>query len=88
MSIYFILNNIMKIIDTTTYFKEDLILDLRFNALDKFVDYFIVCEAKFSHSGNKKPLNFNKNPSNFNEKNLKLQDARLIPTGWLKGPPL
>ena len=69
MSIYFILNNIMKIIDTTTYFKEDLILDLRFNALDKFVDYFIVCEAKFSHSGNKKPLNFNiKNFEKFKDK--------------------
>ena len=69
MSIYFILNNIMKIIDTTTYFKEDLILDLRFNALDKFVDYFIVCEAKFSHSGNEKPLNFDiKNFEKFKDK--------------------
>ena len=48
----------MKIIDTTTYFREDLILDLRFNILDKYVDYFIVCEAKFTHSGNEKPLYF------------------------------
>ncbi len=48
----------MKIIDTTTYFKEDLILDLRFNTLDKYVDYFVVCEARFSHSGNEKPLYF------------------------------
>jgi beta-1,4-mannosyl-glycoprotein beta-1,4-N-acetylglucosaminyltransferase len=48
----------MKIIDTTTYFKEDLILDLRFNILDKYVDYFVVCEARFTHSGNEKPLYF------------------------------
>ena len=59
----------MKIIDTTTYFKEDLILDLRFNVLNKFVDYFVVCEAKFSHSGNEKPLNFNiKNFEKFKDK--------------------
>jgi len=51
----------MKIIDTTTYFREDLILDLRFNILDKYVDYFIVCEAKFTHSGNEKPLYFDIN---------------------------
>ena len=44
----------MKIIDTTTYYKEDLMLDLRFNILDKYVDHFVVCEAKFSHSGQKK----------------------------------
>ena len=40
----------MKIIDTTTYYKEDLMLNLRFNILDKYVDNFVVCEAKFSHS--------------------------------------
>ena len=44
----------MKIIDTTTYYKEDLMLDLRFNILDKYGDHFVVCEAKFSHSGRKK----------------------------------
>ena len=41
----------MKIIDSTTYFEEDLMMDLRFNVLDKYVDEFIVCEAAFSHSG-------------------------------------
>ena len=44
----------MKIIDTTTYFEEDLMMDLRFNILDPFIDKFIVCEARFSHSGKKK----------------------------------
>ena len=50
----------MKIIDTTTYFEEDLMMDLRFNVLDKYVDEFIVCEATFSHSGKEKNINFNK----------------------------
>ena len=44
----------MKIIDSTTYFEEDLMMDLRFNILDSYVDEFIVCEALFSHSGKKK----------------------------------
>tara|TARA_B110000971_G_scaffold192110_1_gene204178 strand:- start:23 stop:901 length:879 start_codon:yes stop_codon:yes gene_type:complete len=50
----------MKIIDSTTYFEEDLMMDLRFNVLDKYVDEFIVCEAAFSHSGKEKNINFDK----------------------------
>ena len=48
----------MKIYDCTTYFSEDLMLDVRFNILDKHVHKFIVVESLFSHSGNKKKLNF------------------------------
>jgi len=51
----------MKIIDCTTYYSEDLMLDVRFNILDKYVDKFIITESKFSHSGAEKPLNFNIN---------------------------
>ena len=50
----------MKIIDTTTFFEEKLMIDLRFNILDPFVDKFIVCEARFTHSGKEKNINFNK----------------------------
>ena len=50
----------MKIIDTTTYFEEELIMDLRFNILNPYVDKFIVCESTFTHSGNKKKINFDK----------------------------
>jgi beta-1,4-mannosyl-glycoprotein beta-1,4-N-acetylglucosaminyltransferase len=50
----------MKIIDTTTYFEEKLMMDIRFNILDKFVDHFIVCESRFSHSGIEKEINFDK----------------------------
>ena len=51
----------MKIIDTTTYFEEKLMMDLRFNILNPFVDHFIVCEATYTHSGKNKKINFEKN---------------------------
>jgi len=51
----------MKIIDCTTYYSEDLMLDVRFNILNEHVDKFIITESKFSHSGKEKPLNFNIN---------------------------
>ena len=51
----------MKIIDCTTYYSEDLMLDIRFNILNNYVSKFIVVESKYSHSGEKKPLNFDIN---------------------------
>jgi len=51
----------MKIFDCTTYYNENLMLEVRFNILDKYVDKFIVVESKYSHSGEKKELNFNIN---------------------------
>ena len=51
----------MKIIDCITYFNEPLLFELRLNILDKFVDQFIVCEARYTHAGEKKNLNFNSN---------------------------
>lgn len=48
----------MKIIDCTTYFNEPLLFELRLNILEKYVDEFLVCEARFTHSGEKKNLNF------------------------------
>jgi beta-1,4-mannosyl-glycoprotein beta-1,4-N-acetylglucosaminyltransferase len=50
----------MKIIDTTTYFEEKLMMNLRFNILNSQVDHFIVCEARFTHSGKSKDINFKK----------------------------
>ena len=43
------------------YFDEDLILDLRLNILDKFVDYFVIVESIFTHRGEKRNLKFNIN---------------------------
>jgi len=49
----------MKIYDCFMYFDEDLILDLRLNILDKYVDYFVIVESVFTHKGDKRNLNFN-----------------------------
>jgi len=51
----------MKIIDTTTFFEENMIMDIRFNILNPYVDKFIVCESLYTHSGKKKNINFNVN---------------------------
>ena len=48
----------MKIIDTTTYFEEELMMNLRFNILNNYVDKFIVSEARFTHSGHEKDIKF------------------------------
>ena len=48
----------MKIFDCITYFDEPLLFDLRLNILGEYVDKFIVIEAKHTHSGNDKKLNF------------------------------
>ena len=36
-------------------------LEVRFNILNKYVDNFVIAESKYSHSGEKKKLNFNIN---------------------------
>ncbi len=51
----------MKLFDCTLYYDEDLILETRLNILNKFFDKFIICEAKYTHSGKKKKLNFDIN---------------------------
>ena len=51
----------MKVYDCITYFDEPILFDVRLNILDKYVDKFIVIEAKHTHSGNEKKLNFDIN---------------------------
>ncbi len=48
----------MKFVDCFLYHNEDLILDIRINTLNKFVDKFVIVESKYDHQGNKKKLNF------------------------------
>tara|TARA_Y100000591_G_scaffold279782_1_gene258469 strand:- start:10 stop:900 length:891 start_codon:yes stop_codon:yes gene_type:complete len=48
----------MKIFDCFMYFDEDLILDVRLNVLDRYVDHFVIVESKFNHKGEKRSLNF------------------------------
>ena len=49
----------MKIFDCFMYFDEEVVLDLRLNTLDDFVDYFVIVESKFTHKGEKRSLKFN-----------------------------
>ena len=51
----------MNIYDCFMYFDEDLLLDLRFNSLNKFVKKFVITEATYTHNGSKKKLNFDIN---------------------------
>lgn len=51
----------MKIFDCTTFYSEHLMMDVRFNVLNDYVEKFIVCESTISHSGEKKKLNFDIN---------------------------
>ena len=51
----------MKIIDCTSFYNEHLMYEIRLNILKDKVDKFIVTESTYSHSGQKKKLNFDIN---------------------------
>ncbi len=48
----------MKIYDCFMFFDEELILDIRLNILDEFVDYFVIVESRYNHKGEKRDLKF------------------------------
>jgi len=56
------------IIDCVTFFRENFITNVRFEILNSIVDYFIVCESKYNHRGNKKKLNFKLKNKKFKKK--------------------
>jgi beta-1,4-mannosyl-glycoprotein beta-1,4-N-acetylglucosaminyltransferase len=41
------------------YFDEEVVVDVRLNTLDEFVDYFVIVESKFTHKGDPRELKFN-----------------------------
>jgi len=47
------------IYDCFSYWDEDLLLDLRLNILDNFVDYFVIVEGNKTWQNNPKKLRFN-----------------------------
>ena len=51
----------MKIIDTFMFFDENMMLDIRLNILDKYINKFIICESTYNHNGEAKKLNFDLN---------------------------
>ena len=59
----------MNVYDCFMYFDEDLLLHLRLNILNKYVDKFVITESKYLHSGKEKKLNFDvRNFSKFKDK--------------------
>ena len=59
----------MKIYDCFMFFDEELILDIRLNVLNKFVDFFVIVESKYNHKGEKRALKFDiKKFSKFKDK--------------------
>ena len=40
------------------YFDEEVVVDVRFNTLNEFVDYFVIVESKFTHKGDPRELRF------------------------------
>jgi len=41
------------------YFDEEVVVDVRLNTLNEFVDYFVIVESKFTHKGDARNLKFN-----------------------------
>lgn len=59
----------MSIYDCFSYWDEDLLLDLRLNILDKYVDFFVIVEGNKTWQNNPKKLNFDiKKFKNFKKK--------------------
>src|SRR6056300_1515968 len=58
----------MKIFDCITFYDENLLANARFEILDGVVDYHVICESRFEHSGNKKRLNFKLKNNKFKNK--------------------
>ena len=49
----------MKIFDCFMFYDEELLLDIRLNILDKYVDFFVIVESEYFHNGKKRKLKFN-----------------------------
>ena len=47
-----------KIIDCITFFDNNFMFEIRYNILKNYVDYFVICESLFDHTGKSKKSNF------------------------------
>ena len=64
----------MKIYDCFIFFNENLLTEIRFNILDKYVDYFVICESYYDHRGKIKGYLFDhKKFENFSHKIIYLK---------------
>ena len=51
----------MKIFDCFMFYDEEMLLEIRLNILNDFVDYFVIVESNKFHNGNKRKLKFDIN---------------------------
>ena len=64
----------MKIFDCFMFYDEELLLDIRLNILDKYVDFFVIVESQFYHNGVKRQLKFDiKKFNKFKDKIIYIQ---------------
>ena len=71
----------MKIFDCFMYFDEDIVLDVRLNYLDKYVDQFIIIESEYNHKGEKRSPLFDINKFKKFENKIKYILTNDIPPG-------
>ena len=68
----------MKIYDCFMYFDEEVVLDVRLNTLNEFVDYFVIVESSFTHKGDPRELKFNhKKFEKFKDKIIYIVDEQM-----------
>ena len=64
----------MKIFDCFMFYDEELLLDIRLNILDKYVDFFVIVESQFYHNGVKRQFKFDiKKFNKFKDKIIYIQ---------------
>ena len=71
----------MKIFDCFMYFDEDIVLDVRLNYLDKYIDQFIIVESEYNHKGEKRTPLFDINKFKRFENKIKYILTNDIPPG-------
>ena len=47
-----------KIFDCITFFDNNYMFNLRYKILNKYVDYFVICESLYDHTGKRKKKKF------------------------------
>ena len=71
----------MKIFDCFMYFDEDIVLDVRLNYLNKYIDQFIIIESEYNHKGEKRTPLFDINKFKKFENKIKYILTNDIPPG-------
>ena len=71
----------MKIFDCFMYFDEYIVLDVRLNYLDKYIDQFIIIESEYNHKGEKRTPLFDINKFKKFENKIKYILTNNIPPG-------